>query len=96
MQLTISPDVEALVQKQLATGAYATAEDVVRHALQELDEETWTEADRQALEREIKRRLEDMDSGKAKMLSPEEFRQRLESLIERHLGPGMSLESISD
>jgi hypothetical protein len=32
MQLTVPPDVEALMQKRLATGAFANAEDVIRHA----------------------------------------------------------------
>ena len=34
MQFTIPPDLEALVQKRLAGGAYANAEDVIRHALE--------------------------------------------------------------
>ena len=33
------------VLKQLSTGAYANAKDVVRHALEELDVEEWTPAD---------------------------------------------------
>ena len=87
MQLTISPDVEALVLKQLSTGAYANAEDVVRHALEELDaeEDTWTLAGRQALDRELKRRLEDAAAGRTKSLSPEEFRQRFDAFRQRHI-----------
>ena len=96
MQLTISPGMEALLQKQLATGAYANAEDVVRHALEELALEEWTPAERHAVSREIGRRLDAEAAGKTRMLSPEEFRQRLEALMERHLGPGQSLESIWD
>ena len=38
MQLNVPPDVEALVQKRLATGAFANAEDVIRCAL----ETRWT------------------------------------------------------
>jgi len=37
MQLEISPDLETLINKRLSTGAYANAEEVVRHALQEQD-----------------------------------------------------------
>jgi len=33
------PDLEALVQKRLATGAFANAEDVIRRALENLDAE---------------------------------------------------------
>ena len=43
MQFTIPPDLEALVQKRLAGGAYANAEDVIRHALEAQEaEERWT------------------------------------------------------
>ena len=35
MQLNVPPDLEALVQKRLATGAFASAEDVIRRALDE-------------------------------------------------------------
>jgi len=37
LQLEISPVLETLIYKRLSTGAYANAEEVVRHALQEQD-----------------------------------------------------------
>ena len=52
MQLTLSDDLEALVEKRLATGAYADAQDVLRCALeaQEVDEDDeWTEEERRAV-----------------------------------------------
>ena len=52
MQLTLSDDLEALVEKRLATGAYADAQDVLRCALeaQEVDEDAeWTEDERRAV-----------------------------------------------
>ena len=53
MQLTIPNDLEILVKKRLATGAFATAEDVLRDALESQDdEESWTEDERSALRRE--------------------------------------------
>ena len=57
--LEIRPDLEALVQRRLATGAFANAEDVIRRALETLDaEESWTEDERRALDEKIGRALE--------------------------------------
>lgn len=39
MQPTIPYEVEDLIQKRLASGAFANAEDVVRRALEVLDDE---------------------------------------------------------
>jgi len=36
MQVTVPPDVEALVQKRLASGAFANVEDVIRRALEQV------------------------------------------------------------
>lgn len=84
MQLTIPPDVEALVEKRLATGAFANAEDVIRHALQALDaEESWTGEERRALDEKIDRALEEVAAGRD--YGPEEARQRLASLRSAHL-----------
>ncbi|MGD1071810.1 MAG: hypothetical protein ABSB15_16885 [Bryobacteraceae bacterium] len=49
MHLNIPPDIEVLVQKRLATGAFADAEDVIRRALETLDaEESWTAEERRS------------------------------------------------
>ena len=54
MQFTVPPDLEALVKKRLATGAFASAEDVFRRALEAQDaEESWTEEERRALSAHI-------------------------------------------
>ena len=84
MQLTIPPDMENLVQKRLASGAFASAEEVVRRALEVLDdEESWTEAERQALDRKIDHALEQVAAGKTH--GPEEARQMLATMRETHL-----------
>lgn len=50
MQLNVPPDLEMLINKRLLSGAYANAEDVVRHALEAQEaEESLTEAERRAL-----------------------------------------------
>jgi Arc/MetJ-type ribon-helix-helix transcriptional regulator len=54
MKLDLPPDLEELIQKRLATGAYATAEDVVRRALEAQDaEEAWSEEERRAIAHHI-------------------------------------------
>jgi Arc/MetJ-type ribon-helix-helix transcriptional regulator len=84
MQLTVPPDLEALVQKRLATGAFANVEDVIRRALETLDaEESWTGEERSALDEKIDRALEQVAAGR--VFGPEEARRRLAALRETHL-----------
>ena len=65
------------MQKRLATGAFASAEEVFRRALEILDaEESWTEEDRQALNAKIARGLEQLDRGEG--IQGEEARARLQ------------------
>jgi Arc/MetJ-type ribon-helix-helix transcriptional regulator len=50
MQVNLPRDLETLVNKRLSSGAFATVEDVVRHALEAQDaEESWTQEERRAL-----------------------------------------------
>ncbi|MGH9598667.1 MAG: ribbon-helix-helix domain-containing protein [Terracidiphilus sp.] len=50
MQLNVTLELESLINKRLSTGAYASAEDVLRSALEVQDaEESWTEEERKAL-----------------------------------------------
>ena len=54
MQLTVPPDLETLINKRLSSGGYASAEDVVRRALELQEaEESWTDEERQALSAHI-------------------------------------------
>ena len=54
MQLNFPPDLEALVQKRLATGAFANAEEVIRRALEAQDaEESWAEEERRVVSAHI-------------------------------------------
>lgn len=84
MQLNVPPDLEALVQKRLATGAFANAEDVIRRALETLDaEETWTEEERRALDEKIDRALAQVAGGR--VYGPLEARRKLAALRDTHL-----------
>jgi putative addiction module CopG family antidote len=54
MQLNVPPDLETLIQKRLSSGAYSSAEDVLRRALEAQDaEESWTDEERRALSAHI-------------------------------------------
>lgn len=47
MQLTVPPDLETLIHKRLSSGGYASAEEVLRRALEAQDaEESWTDEER--------------------------------------------------
>jgi Arc/MetJ-type ribon-helix-helix transcriptional regulator len=84
MQLTVPPDLEALVQKRLATGAFANAEEVIRRALETLDaEESWTDEERSVLDEKIDRALDQVAAGR--VFGPEEARRKLAALREAHL-----------
>ena len=84
MPLTVPPDLEALVQKQLATGAFASAEDVIRRALETLDaEESWTSEERSVIDEKIDRALEQVGAGR--VYGPEEARRKLAALRDAHL-----------
>jgi Arc/MetJ-type ribon-helix-helix transcriptional regulator len=48
--LKIPPDLETLINKRLSSGGYASAEDVLRRALEAQDaEESWADEERRAL-----------------------------------------------
>jgi Arc/MetJ-type ribon-helix-helix transcriptional regulator len=50
MQVNLPRDLETLVNKRLSSGAYASVEDVFRHALEAQDaEESWTDEERRSL-----------------------------------------------
>jgi antitoxin ParD1/3/4 len=84
MQLTVPPDLEALVQKQLATGAFASAEDVIRRALETLDaEQSWTDEERHALDEKIDRALRQVAAGQE--YGPEAAQRKLAELRAEHL-----------
>ena len=84
MQLNVPPDIEALLQKRLAGGGFASPEDVIRRALETLDaEESWTGKERQALDEKIDRALGQVASGR--VYGPEEARRKLAAMRDAHL-----------
>ena len=78
------PDLEALLQKRLATGAFANVEDVIRRALETLvAEESWTGKECSALDEKIDRALEQAAAGR--MFASDEARRKLAALRETQL-----------
>jgi Arc/MetJ-type ribon-helix-helix transcriptional regulator len=84
MQVTIPNDLEALVQKRLASRAFATTEEVLRRALEAQDaEESWTEEERRALDEKIDHCRGQFDAGQ--FCGPDEARRKLAAMRETHL-----------
>jgi Arc/MetJ-type ribon-helix-helix transcriptional regulator len=74
MQLNVPSDLEALINKRLSSGGYASVEDVLRRALVAQDaEESWTDEERRALSAHIEEgylqaeRGELSDSGQVRL-----------------------------
>ena len=64
MQLTVPPDLESLINKRLSTGDYASAEDVLRSALEAQDAElSMTDEERQAISAHIEEGYLQAESG---------------------------------
>ena len=65
IQLTISSDLQALVEKRFATGAYENVEDMLRCALeaQEAAEVDWTDEERQGISNHIEEGFQQAERG---------------------------------
>ena len=84
MPLQLPSDLEELVKKRLASGAYESAEEVIRRALEAQEaEDNWTEEERLALDLKIDHALEQVATGRT--YGPEEARQKLATMREAHL-----------
>ncbi len=76
----MSPDVSELLKKALALPPEARAA-LAGSLLESLDDEPAEDGVEAAWEEEIKRRIEDIDSGKVQMIPYEEVRRRLAALL---------------
>jgi len=67
MQVNLPPDLETLINKRLSSGAYSTAEEVLRRALEAQDaEESWTDEERRALSAHIEEGYQQAERGELK------------------------------
>jgi putative addiction module component (TIGR02574 family) len=76
----MSPDVSELLKKALALPPEARAA-LAGSLLESLDDEPADEGVEAAWNEDIKRRIEEIDSGKVKMIPYEEVRRRLAALL---------------
>jgi putative addiction module component (TIGR02574 family) len=76
----MSPDVSELLKKALALPPEARAA-LAGSLLESLDDEPCDEGVEAAWNEEIKRRIEEIDSGKVQMIPYEEVRRRLAALL---------------
>ena len=76
----MSPDVSELLKKALALPPEARAA-LAGSLLESLDDEPSDEGVEAAWNEEIKRRIEEIDSGKVQMIPYEEVRRRLAALL---------------
>jgi antitoxin ParD1/3/4 len=82
MQLNLPDDLERLINKRISTGAYTSAEDVVRHALEAQDaEESWTGEERRALSAHIEEGYQQAERGD--LIDGAQARQEIQAIKEK-------------
>jgi putative addiction module CopG family antidote len=82
MQLNLPPDLETLINKRISSGAYANAEDVLRHALEAQDaEESWTDEERGALSAHIEEGYQ--QAGRGQLIDGTQARRDIEVMKEK-------------
>jgi antitoxin ParD1/3/4 len=82
MQLNLPPDLETLINKRLSSGAYATAEDVLRDALEAQDaEESWTDEERRALSAHIEEGYQQAERGQ--LIDGDQARRDIQAMKEK-------------
>src|SRR5271163_2522662 len=92
MQLNVPPDLETLINKRLSSGAYATAEDVLRRALEAQDaEESWTDDERRAIEAQIEEGY--LQSERGELIDGAQARHEIHALkqiwLQEHIRDGL-------
>lgn len=72
------PEIEALIQQRLHSGAFDSVEDVLFDALEmQAERETWLQENKEAINAKIERGLAQLDRGKG--IVGEDLRGRLEA-----------------
>jgi Arc/MetJ-type ribon-helix-helix transcriptional regulator len=79
MQINLPPDLETLVNKRLASGAFASIEDVFRHALEAQDaEEGWTDEERRALTTHIEKGF--LQAERGELIDGEQAQREIQAM----------------
>ena len=79
------PEIEALVQQRLQSGAFQSAEDVISDALEvQAEREVWLQENKEAIHAEIERGLAQLDRGEGiageKLRSPTSLPRRRKTI----------------
>ena len=75
MDVTLTPELERLVQDKVATGLYASEDEVIREALRLLkDRDELRLLAVEDLRREVRERLDQLDRGESVFLDPERIK----------------------
>lgn len=81
MQLEVPEDLAMLIKKRLSSGAYASAEEVLRRALEAQDaEENWTDEERRALTAHIAEGYRQGERGE--LIDAAQARQEIQAMKE--------------
>lgn len=76
MQLNVPPNLETLINKRLSSGAYSSAEELLRRALEAQDaEESWTEEERRALSAHIEQGY--LQAERGELIDGEQVRREI-------------------
>ena len=78
MNVSLTPELEAMIQAKVATGMYNNASEVIREALRLLsDHDHLKQLKTQLLQRELSIGLASLDGGEVSKLSLEDIRQNV-------------------
>jgi len=84
MQLNVPPDLEMPIDKRLSSGAYTSAEDVLRRALEVRDaEEGWTDEERRALSSHIEEG--DLQAERGELIDGDQARREIQAMKDNWL-----------
>lgn len=82
MTLVLKPEIEALIRKQIATGAYASAEEVIERALASLDAQLdWIADNREQVAEMIQKGWDEAQRGE--LIDEHSLREELRSRKDR-------------
>jgi Arc/MetJ-type ribon-helix-helix transcriptional regulator len=87
MTLELKPEIEALIQERLQSGAFATAEELIQHALELLSaEENWLTDNRDEIAGQIQEGWEEAQRGEliGEEAVRDEMRQFKDDWKQRH------------
>ena len=86
MNVNLTPELEALVRRKVASGLYGSASEVVRDALRLMDEQDQMRAVRQEqLRQDVRKGLE---SGPSEAWDPDVLKQKARALLAAAKGSG--------